>query len=89
MQTEHVFLPGLSQDITAAEEEAARKRVGATAAGKQLEKLRREVAKTEADAAKVDADLAERRAEAKARLRLLYCPAHSRGRTPHHAAELA
>ena len=41
--------------------------MGAAAAAKQLEKLRKDAARTQADAAKVDADLAARKAEAKAR----------------------
>ena len=53
------------QDIAGAEEEAAKSRVGAAAAGKQAEKLRKESAKTDADAAKAEADIAARKAEQK------------------------
>ena len=66
--------PVRAQDIAAAEEEGARKRVGAAAAAKQLEKLRKDIVKSQADADRVEADLAVRKAEAKARPR---CPQHA------------
>jgi len=53
------------QDIASAEEESAKKKVGAATAVKQLEKLKKEAARTEADAAKAETELAARKDEHK------------------------
>ena len=55
----------LAQDISAAEEEAAKKKVGGAAAVKQLEKLRKEAAKTSKDAERTAEELASRKEEHK------------------------
>jgi hypothetical protein len=53
------------QAISAAEEEAAKKKVGSAAALKQLEKLRKEAAKTSKEAEKVSEELLARKEEHK------------------------
>ncbi len=55
------------QAISAAEEEAAKKKVGGAAALKQLEKLRKEAARTSKEAEKTADDLASRKGEHKVR----------------------
>ena len=55
----------LAQDISVAEAEAAKKKVGSAAAVKQLEKLRKEAAKTSKDAEQTAAELASRKEEHK------------------------
>ena len=56
---------GWGQDISTAEEEAAKKKVGGAAAVKQLEKLRKEAAKTSKDAERTAEDLASKKEEHK------------------------
>ena len=55
----------LAQDISAAEGEAAKKKVGSAAAVKQLEKLRKEAVKTSKDAERTAAELASSKEEHK------------------------
>ena len=55
----------LAQDISVAEGEAAKKKVGSAAAVKQLEKLRKEAAKTSKDAEQTSSELASRKEEHK------------------------
>ena len=57
------------QAISAAEEEAAKKKVGSAAALRQLEKLRKEAARTSKEAEKTADDLASRKGEHKVRNR--------------------
>ncbi len=59
-----------TQDIAAAEEESAKSKVGAAAAQKQLEKLKKETAKTKADLDKAESDLEAFNSQRKVR-----CPA--------------
>lgn len=55
----------LVQDISTAEGEAAKKKVGSAAAMKQLEKLRKEAAKTSKDAERTADELASKKEENK------------------------
>ena len=54
-----------AQGISAAEEEAAKKKVGSATAVKQLEKLRKEAAKTSKDAERTADELASKKVEHK------------------------
>ena len=60
-----------AQAIAAAEEEAAKKKVGSAAALKQLEKLRKEAVKSTSEADKISEELAARKQEHKVRNALI------------------
>ena len=74
------------QAISAAEEDAAKKKVGSAAALKQLEKLRKEAARTSKEVEKTADDLASRKREHKVRKRtsVHLVRGHRRNSGTHH-----
>ena len=64
----------LAQDISTAEEEAAKKKVGSAAAMKQLEKLRKEGSKTSKEAERTADELSSKKEEHKVSPWMDTCP---------------